>query len=214
MPRTANKTASTKKRAAAVRHRARGGAARTAKRATTGQARRKAPISKGKSAAPASDAVAYLKADHRRIRRLLHALKAASAPGQRERALTQVKEALAAHTKLEEEIFYPAFRNAAVTQRDRQLFHEATEEHYVVDRVLPEVAAALDHADVCAARAKVLTELVEHHAEEEETEMFRRARVLLPPTELRRLGAEMNERRRTLERGGGPFSAVAALFTR
>ena len=87
------------------------------------------------------------------------------------------------------------------------------EEHHAVDTILPEVAGATDEPDVFAARAKVLKEIVEHHAEEEETDMFPRARQLLPATELRRLGAEMAARKRTLHREPGPLGVVAQLFS-
>ena len=53
------------------------------------------------------------------------------------------------------------------------------EEHHAADTILPDVAKAKSEADVFAARAKVLKEIVEHHAEEEETDMFPRARKLL-----------------------------------
>lgn len=162
-----------------------------------------------------SDAVALLKADHKELRHLLEQLKEADSPDSSRRAklLERVEDALKTHTKIEEEIFYPAFRDAAATKKDRQLFFEAVEEHHAVDTILPEVASATNEPDVFAARAKVLKELVEHHAEEEETEMFPRARKLFPPSELRRLGAEMAARKRSLHRSTGPLGAVAQLFS-
>src|SRR5262245_59763836 len=162
--------------------------------------------------APA-DAVGLLKADHKELRRLLESLKEAPGDGRRERLLAQVEDALKTHTKIEEEIFYPAFRDVAVTKRDRQLFFEAIEEHHAVDTILPEVASVRAEPDVFAARAKVLKEIVEHHAEEEETEMFPRARKLLPASELRRLGTDMSERKRSLQRPSGALSAVTSLFS-
>jgi hemerythrin superfamily protein len=144
---------------------------------------------------------------------LLEELKSAPSGERRERVFHQVEDALKTHTKIEEEIFYPAFRDVAVTKRDRQLFFEAVEEHHAVDTVLPEVASVRAEPDVFAARAKVLKEIVEHHAEEEETEMFPRARKLLPASELRRLGAEMAERKRSLQRPSGALSAVTSLFS-
>jgi hypothetical protein len=94
------------------------------------------------------------------------------------------------------------------------LFFEAKEEHHAVDTILPEVASATGEPDVFAARAKVLKEMVEHHADEEESDMFPRARKLLPPAELRRLGDEMAARKRTLQqRPSGPLGTVAALFS-
>jgi len=61
----------------------------------------------------------------------------------------------------------------------------------VVDTVLPELKSADPASETFAAKAKVLKDLVEHHAEEEETEMFPRARKLLGRGELVRLGEEL-----------------------
>jgi hemerythrin superfamily protein len=183
---------------------------RRAKRAVMAPRRNRAPVVRAGQA----DAIALLKADHKELRRLLEELKdAQGASGRREKLLAQVQEMLKHHTKIEEEIFYPAFRDVAMTKRDRQLFYEALEEHHAADTILPEVANAKAEPDVFAARAKVLKEIVEHHAEEEETDMFPRARKLLPATELRRLGAEMAARKRSLQRPAGALSAVTSLFS-
>ena len=61
----------------------------------------------------------------------------------------------------------------------------------MVDTVLPELKSADPASETFAAKAKVLKDLVEHHAEEEETEMFPRARKLLGRGELVRLGEEL-----------------------
>jgi len=92
---------------------------------------------------------------------------------------------------IEEQIFYPAFRDATEKAEDRKLYFEAQEEHHVVDTVLPELKSADPASETFAAKAKVLKDLVEHHAEEEETEMFPRARKLLGRGELVRLGEEL-----------------------
>lgn len=116
------------------------------------------------------------------------------------------------YTALEEEIFYSAFRAAAQTKKDRQLFHEATAEHRAADLMLQEVGSADDATEEFPRRAKVLKEVVEHHAGEEETDMFPRARELIGAAELRTLGQQMAERKRALVRGdtgsGGALQMV------
>jgi hypothetical protein len=183
--------------------------ARSAARRAVKQARRTA-----RSANTGHDAISLLKADHKELRQLLEQLKATEPGDRRERLLTRVREALESHTKIEEEIFYPAYRDAAAAKKDRVLYFEALEEHHAVDMILPEVASASREQDVFPARAKVLKEVVEHHAEEEESEMFPRARRLLPPAELRRLGMDMATRKRSLQKPTGGFSAVTHLFSR
>jgi hypothetical protein len=186
-------------------------AARAAKRAVTPKANRRVRHLTSIGA----DAVKFLKGEHRQLLTWLVELKATPSVARRDRLLRQVEQGLKTHTKLEEELFYPAFRDVAATSRDLRLYYEAREEHHAVDTVLPEVSgASRSRPEVFAARVKVLTEMVERHADEEETDMFPRARALIPAAELRRLGEEMAARRRTLQQNGsGPLSVVAALFS-
>ena len=117
------------------------------------------------------DAIALLKEDHRQVRTLLGELEETSdkAVGKREKLLASIEQELAIHTRIEEEIFYPAFRDAARKKDDGKLYFEALEEHHVVDMVLPEIKSTGVDTEQFAAKAKVLKDLVEHHAEEEET---------------------------------------------
>jgi hemerythrin superfamily protein len=139
------------------------------------------------------DAISLLKADHQKVRALLAELTESSerATGKREELLAEIERELKIHTTIEEQIFYPAFRDAAKKADDRRLFFEAVEEHHVVDTVLAELKETDIGSEPFAAKAKVLKDLVEHHAEEEETEMFPRARKLLGREELARLGEEL-----------------------
>ena len=157
---------------------------------------KRSPAKPSRKAAPASrtDAVAVLRADHVVIRGLLAELKAAETQSRRDKMLEQVERHLKAHTTVEEEIFYPAYREAAHSKEDRQLFFEAKEEHRAADMVLGEVGHVRTRAEEFSARAKVLKELVEHHAEEEETDMFPRARKLMGAEKLERLGEDMKAR--------------------
>ncbi len=161
------------------------------------------------------DAIAVLREDHDRVRKLLKQLHEADTANQRERLLAETRAEIERHTQIEEEIFYPAFRNVAQQDRDRELYHEATEEHRAASMVLNEISTS-EEDDVFAARAKVLKDLVEHHAEEEETEMFPRARMLFPREEMQRLGRELTDRKRSLGRNesGGTLQAVASLVRR
>ncbi|MEO8603690.1 MAG: hemerythrin domain-containing protein [bacterium] len=161
---------------------------------------------------PVHDAIALLKIDHKRLRTLLETLQAAQTLERRTKLIGDTERALKQHTQLEEQLFYPAFRDAAKTKRDRQMFYEATEEHHTVDVVLPEVKEASYEPDVFAARAKVLKELVEHHIEEEQDELFPRARQLLPAAELREIGVQMAERQRAAAKPVGALQAVGELI--
>jgi hemerythrin-like domain-containing protein len=146
------------------------------------------------------DAIAVLKADHQKVRGLLGQLEETTERGanRRQALLDRIEQELKIHTKIEEEIFYPAFREAARKQDDKKLYYEAVEEHHVVDMVLPEIKDTEPGSEEFAAKAKVLKDLVEHHAEEEESEMFPRARKLFDREELLRLGDELTQAKTAL----------------
>jgi hemerythrin-like domain-containing protein len=146
------------------------------------------------------DAIALLKADHEKVRGLLSQLeKSTERSADRRRALlAKIEAEVKVHTTVEEEIFYPAYRDAVRKKEDRELYQEALEEHHVVDLVLPEIKGTDPSSEVFGAKAKVLKELIEHHAEEEEKEMFKRARRVMDAAQLRELGARMARRKKQL----------------
>jgi len=149
------------------------------------------------------DAIALLKQDHQKVRLLLSDLEKTTdrAAGKRQKLLAEIERELTVHTKIEEQIFYPAFRDAARKSDDREIYYEAVEEHHVVDLVLPEIKKTAADTDEFAAKAKVLKDIVEHHAEEEETEMFPRAKTILGRDELQRLGRELAEAKASMTDG-------------
>lgn len=146
------------------------------------------------------NALNLLKDDHSRLRGLLAKLEQTSERGVkvRENLVNQIEMEIKVHSKIEEEIFYPAYLAAARKKDDKELFYEATEEHHVVDMVLPELKATNPKSEQFGAKAKVLKELIEHHADEEEQEMFRRARRLMKAEELREVGDAMAKRKESL----------------
>jgi hemerythrin superfamily protein len=144
------------------------------------------------------DAIALLKQDHEKVRKLLGSLEKAKGP-RRDKLLGQIDQELKVHTTIEEEIFYPAFHEAAKKKDDEVIVYEAVQEHHMVDVALPETGKGANPADL-EAKAKVLKELVEHHADEEEKDMFPRARKLMDREELRELGARMAARKKELLR--------------
>jgi hemerythrin superfamily protein len=142
------------------------------------------------------DAVALLKQDHEKVRGLLESLEKATGP-RRVKLLGQIEQELKVHTTIEEEIFYPAFREAAKKKDDQVMVYEAVQEHHMVDLALPEAAEGENNEDL-KGKAKVLKELVEHHADEEEDDMFPRARKVFDRDELRALGERMEARKKEL----------------
>lgn len=146
------------------------------------------------------DAIALLKEDHKKVRALLETLDKTDAPARRTKLLSQIEIELKAHTGIEEEIFYPAFKRKAEDSDDLELFFEAKEEHGLVDVMLPKAKASDPAGEEFGARAKVIKDLVVHHAKEEEKEMFKAAKKLFDRDELKSLGEQMQRRKRELLR--------------
>lgn len=146
------------------------------------------------------DAITLLKADHKKVKGLLEDLQKTTerGPGKRKKLLAQVRTELEVHTTIEEEIFYPAFRDAVEKKEDRVMFFEAVEEHQVVKFVLPDISKTDPSTEKFGAKAKVLKELVMHHAKEEEKEMFPSAKKALSSDELEQLGVRMEARKKEL----------------
>ena len=147
-----------------------------------------------------TDAITILTEDHKKVRKLLDELAATTerAVKTRQQLLKDIETDIRVHAQLEEEIFYPAYKVAAEKSEDRKLFFEAHEEHHMVDVVLAEIKDTDPSTEPFAAKAKVLKDLVEHHADEEEEDMFPRARQLMDEGTLVDLAEEMEERRAEL----------------
>jgi hemerythrin-like domain-containing protein len=152
------------------------------------------------------DAIALLKDDHKKVRALLASLEKTTekSADRRVKLLQQIEDEMKVHSTVEEELFYPAFRDAVRKKEDRELYQEALEEHHVVDLVLPEVKECDPASEIFAAKAKVLKEIIEHHADEEEEEMFKRARKAMSASELKDIGARIQERKKQLKAMGSP----------
>lgn len=146
------------------------------------------------------DAITLLKTDHRKVKVLLETLDKTDSPGRRTKLFEQIALEVKAHARVEEEIFYPAFKRKAEDSEQYQMFFEAKEEHGLVDIMLPKVRAAKPESDEFAARAKVLKDIILHHAKEEEKEMFKAAKSLFDKDELKSLGDQMQRRKREILR--------------
>lgn len=147
------------------------------------------------------NAIDLLRADHERLRRMLPKLADLSLPArERDSYLEAVEKELRLHSLVEEEIFYPAVRDAAGQGEDRDLCFQSIEKHHVMDMLLPELRPLEPAGDAFRAKACALRELVEHHAREEEEELFDRARTLLGDLALQDLGDRIQRRKIDLDR--------------
>ncbi len=136
------------------------------------------------------NAFALLKEDHQRVAGILEKIDATTERGikTREKLFTQLKTELDIHAEIEETIFYPALEKHDET---RDITLEGIEEHRIVKELLAELDAMAKDDEVWTAKMTVLKENVEHHVEEEEGEMFPKARKALSEEEVERLGTRL-----------------------
>jgi len=147
------------------------------------------------------DAITLLTDDHKKVKALLGELAETTNRAEKTRTelLARIARELEVHTTIEEEIFYPAFKEAGEKSDDSRMFFEAMEEHRAAgELVLPDLLRTSVTSDQFGGRAKVLKELVEHHAGEEAKEMFPRARTLLGKDALAELGKRLAARKQEL----------------
>jgi hemerythrin superfamily protein len=144
----------------------------------------------GRSAgANSADAIGLLESDHKTIRLLLRR-GGSAAIAKRWDAVSELKRQLQSHERMEEEIFYPALKENPAT---RQLVIDNYAEHQVVDEILGEIEATDPSDAEWTNRFAAMRANLEHHAEEEETDLFPVARKAFTQGELRELGTRMSE---------------------
>jgi hemerythrin superfamily protein len=123
------------------------------------------------SPAKSVDAIKLLKADHKEVSEMFEKFESGRLSAAKKAALAkQICAALTVHAQIEEEIFYPAARDAA-KKADQNMLDEAEVEHGSIKDL---VAAIEDGSggELFEANVHVLGEYVKHHVKEEETELF------------------------------------------
>lgn len=134
------------------------------------------------------DAIALLKADHRKVADLFDKFQAAKGDGKKKALADEICMELTIHTKIEEDIFYPACEGKV----DEDLLKEAYVEHDGAKVLIAEIEAGGPDDEFYDAKVKVLSEEIEHHVEEEEKRvegMFSQARKA--GLDMEALGAKM-----------------------
>jgi len=127
-----------------------------------------------------------LKADHETVREIFKEMEDTEGRATRERLVTRLKLELQAHAEAEDMVFYKPLREA---DDARDIILEAEEEHRVAMRVLGELERLDPEDERWAARVTVLKEMIEHHVQEEEGEIFKKAKGIFSSELERELGA-------------------------
>ena len=140
------------------------------------------------------DAIALLKDDHAEVHAWFEEYEGLGdrANVSKSKLVAKICKALTVHTRIEEEIFYPAVREAG-KETEEDMVDEAVVEHASAKDLIAQLEEMDPEDDLYDAKVKVLGELVDHHVEEEEEEMFPDARKL--KLDLVALAEEMQMRR-------------------
>ena len=144
----------------------------------------------------AQDAIAMLTADHKRVKTLFSEfdkLKEEGSDEEKSAIVEQICNELKIHAEIEEEIFYPAVREAI---DDSDLMDEAIVEHAGAKELIAQLEEASPEDDLYDAKVTVLGEQIDHHVKEEEGDMFPKARKAKVDSEA--LGERMLKRRMAL----------------
>ena len=136
------------------------------------------------------DAIALLKADHEEVSQLFDQYEKTRSNPKKKVLVAQICEALSVHAQIEEEIFYPAVKTAL---KDKLLVPEATVEHTSLKDLIAQLVGVEPDGEMYEAKVKVLSEYVKHHVQEEQTEMFPKAKA--SSIDMSALGARMAARK-------------------
>jgi hemerythrin-like domain-containing protein len=127
----------------------------------------------------AKDACDLLDADHRAVKKMfkeyeeLTSSRGRSAAQKKMDLAHQICNELKVHAQIEEEIFYPALREAL---KDTDMLAEAEVEHQSAKDLIAQIESMPEADEMFDAKVKVLGEYIDHHVKEERNELFPQAR--------------------------------------
>ncbi|WP_129646336.1 hemerythrin domain-containing protein [Peristeroidobacter agariperforans] len=156
---------------------------------------RKKGSSKAKAARRPQDAIALLRTDHSLVEDLFEQFEKARDDKRKQTLATKICLELKIHTQLEEEIFYPAARQALPKEED--LLDEATVEHASAKDLIEQIEAGNPGEEYWEAKVTVLGEYIKHHVKEEHNEMFPKVRKT--KLDLKALGEQLRARKEELQ---------------
>ncbi|WP_454884941.1 hemerythrin domain-containing protein [Sphingomonas oryzagri] len=160
--------------------------------------RSKAARKTARAAAKPADAIKLLKDDHREVKAWFKEYEKLEDDAEKQALADKICLALTVHTQIEEEIFYPAARDEI---DDDDLLDEAEVEHASAKQLIAEIQGMKVGDRLFDAKVTVLGEYVDHHVEEEESEMFPESRD--SDLDLKALGIQLAERKAELMAAAG-----------
>lgn len=158
-----------------------------------GTARRTKTRASARGKTKQQNAIQLLSSDHDEVEKLFKQFKKSN--GRKAEIVRRICMALTVHAEIEEEIFYPAMRDA-MAAKDESMMDEATVEHETIRNLVEEIEGSGTDDEMLSARMKVLCEYVTHHVKEEEEKIFPKAKKAR--LDLDELGVELLERKMEL----------------
>jgi len=140
-----------------------------------------------RTTSPRNSAIALLKSQHRTVESIFKKLEGGK--GDAKALLTELANDLCAHMAIEQDIFYPEVREI-----DEDLVLESFEEHSVAELAMKRLLATDSDDPTFKAKVTTLKELIQHHVEEEEEDLFPKVDKKMQPERLRELGGSMKAR--------------------
>jgi hemerythrin superfamily protein len=154
--------------------------------------RKPAKSAEKRASAPGPDVIKLLKDDHRQVETWFEEFENTNSASKKQKLADQICLALTVHTQIEEEIFYPACREAGV---EDDMMDEADVEHDGAKKLIEEIEAGKVGDDHWDAKVKVLGEMIKHHVKEEEQRGGMFAKAKQADLDLKDLGVELKARR-------------------
>lgn len=136
------------------------------------------------------EATTLLRRQHEQVIQKFKQFEKSHSEAQRRKLFIEIADALAAHTTIEEKLFYPTVYRGEDLQ---DLLLEAVEEHLSAKRLISDLLMMEVSDEMFAPKVKVLRDIIEHHVEEEHEEIFPLVKKMLSRGELTSLGEEMEE---------------------
>ena len=139
------------------------------------------------------NAIALLRADHKKVSELFQEYEKARSAEKKTTIVAQICTELGIHAQIEEEIFYPAVKQAL---KDKELVPEALVEHGSLKSLIAQVEGVKPDGEMFDAKIKVMSEFVKHHVKEEQEEMFPKAQKTA--LDMDELGLQLAQRKEQL----------------
>jgi hemerythrin superfamily protein len=168
-------------------------ATKTATKSTSAKLASKTARKTARAATKPADAIKLLKDDHKEVKTYFKQYESLEDDAEKQALADKICLALTIHAQIEEEVYYPATREAI---DDDDLLDEAEVEHASAKQLIAEIQGMKAGDRLFDAKVTVLGEYIDHHVQEEESEMFPESRD--SDLDLKALGAQLAERKAEL----------------